>query len=395
MSQQRRNKSPLLRRLGYACSLLAIVMASPLAHAEGPTTSANAEVASAKVTSALGDLGPEAQAKVKAGLRSFLSRKDASPDRDAGDLGWDCMAAAELAQRGDPRGQEKLKEVVQALSEQAIRANDQVIGWPYRGKSVDSCKDGGLDAFGDGTCNKKDTVYSFQTGLAIACMAKAGNLLHAPEYTTEARQALDYWQKFTLPKTACGDCTYYLYSDDPNDRGRYVRNVNVFMAFGAATLGENAHDATATKRAQQAMRSEVEETHFGNQGYLGHLDPEWIKKKADATQNIENHAAAVALMSDLIGSDSHSQEAREHGMTVWHEWATCNNKRCAAPTTSCSTWGGDAARCQATLTATHCAFRNRDPLAKSQCGEYLRRVNSLSSYGLWALLAGTSGADSR
>ncbi|HRD87080.1 MAG TPA: hypothetical protein PK752_02295 [Accumulibacter sp.] len=338
---------------------------------------------------AVSDLPGVAQSKVAASIKGVVSSPRAMASRDAADLGWDCLAAAAVLEAGSKPTGAKLLAIAQLLTDKVVRSKGAIKGWAYEGKSPDSCPNGGLDAFGDGTCNTADTVYSFQTGLGIACLARAGALLGNKEFLTVAGQILSYWQQYTLAAVPCTGCVYYLYSDSSNDSGRYVRNVNVFMAYGAAVLGAAAGDPAATHLARQAMRSELDERRVGNEGYLGRLDPQWLAKKADASQNIENHAAAVAVLSDQIGVLLGSKEFRDHGLGVWEKWAACDNKRCRAAT--CKFWGGDASKCQATLTAAHCAFRKKAPLASSQCGEYLSRVGSLPSFGLWSVMVGGTG----
>ncbi|MER2515706.1 MAG: hypothetical protein ABTR92_04740 [Candidatus Accumulibacter phosphatis] len=335
---------------------------------------------------AVSDLPGVAQSKVVAFIKGFLNSTRSMANRDAGDLGWDCLAAAALLEAGDKRAGAKLRATAQLLADTAVRSKGVIKGWRYQGKSPDSCPHGGLDAFGDGTCNTPNTVYSFQTGLGIACLATAGDFLGNKEFLTMAGQVLSFWQQYTLAAVPCTGCAYYLYSDHSNDSGRYVRNINVFMAYGAAVLGIAASDPAATQLARRAMRSELDERRAGNEGYLGRLDPQWISKQADASQNVENHAAAMAVLSDQIGVLLASKEFRDHGLGVWEKWATCDNKRCR--TANCRFWGGDASKCQATLTAAHCAFRKKSPLASSQCGEYLSRASSLPPFGLWATIVG-------
>ncbi len=64
----------------------------------------------------------------------------------------------------------------------------------------------------------------------------------------------------------------------------------------------------------------------------------------------------------------------------------CDNKRCQVA--DCKVWGGDPLRCQATLTAAHCAFRSVDPRARAKCEEYLTRVKILPTFGIWSVVAG-------
>lgn len=351
-------------------------------------TSANAADQAVAPTplAAITDLSQEAQSKVDASIRAFEKRSAPAATRDAGDLGWDCLAAIALVEAGDKQAATQLRAISKVLSDKVLRRGTAPAGWPYQGTSANSCPNGGLDAFGDGTCNGPDTVYSFQTGLGIACLAKAGALLNDRDLITTASQVMDYWQGFMLADKPCKDCAYYLYSDNPNDRGRYVRNVNLFMAFGAAALASATGDKTQATRARQVIASELNETASGNMGYLGRLDRQWIAKRAEASQNIENHAAAMAVLADQIGVYAALPEARKHGQQLWQEWAMCDNKRCQVA--DCKVWGGDPLRCQATLTAAHCAFRSVDPRARAKCEEYLTRVKILPTFGIWSVVAG-------
>ncbi len=335
---------------------------------------------------AIADLPADAQTVLQASIRGFLRNSASLASRDAGDLGWDCLAAGSLADAGVPNAAQKLQAIADHLVLTAIPSKSGFAGWGYQGKSANSCPDGGLDAFGDGTCNSRSTAYSFQTGLGIACLAKAGAIFKHNDYLAMAQDILNYWNSFSIPRTPCPDCIYYWYSDNQNDRGRFVRNVNVFMGFGAAMLGSASGQRGDGAIADKVMRADLSESKSGNRGYLGVADPQWIAKKAEAAQNIENHAAAMAVLIDQVGAVVGSAAYRSHGKSVWEEWATCDNKRCQVA--ACNVYGGDATRCQATLTAAHCAFRRVDSRADSQCREYLSRAKSVSTFGIWSAMVG-------
>jgi hypothetical protein len=164
--------------------------------------------------------------------------------------------------------------------------------------------------------------------------------------------------------------------------------VNIFMGYGAALLGSANGQQNDIKIADQVMKADMSERRSGNKGYLGVDDPDWIKKRADASQNIENHSAAMAVVIDQVGVVLGSSADRAHGKAVWEDWATCDTKNCRAM--KCNYWGGDATQCQATLTAAHCAFRMVDPRADAQCREFLSRVGTLSSFGIWSVMVGAT-----
>ncbi len=338
------------------------------------------------VSPAFADLPGAAQERVGASIDAMLASKSVAKDRSANDLGWDCLAATELAARGDPRAVARLRLVVSELQSDLIKsAQGKPLGWTAT--IVDKrCPAGGYDAFQDRSCNPPDTVYAFQSGLGIACLARASKPLGDPALLGTARQVLAAWQSFLLPQPLCRDCLYFQTSSSLNDAGRFVRNMNVFMAFGAASLGA-AGDAEAMQIGRRAMASELAESARGNQGYLGALDPQWVSSKQEADR-IENHAASVAVLSMQMGALMGDAKVEQHAKKVWREWATCDNERCRSAT--CSYWAADPARCQATQTAAHCAFRGIDPLARESCQQYLDRVPAVGSFGIWAL--GVGGA---
>jgi hypothetical protein len=207
-------------------------------------------------------------------------------------------------------------------------------------------------------------------------------LLDDPALLATAKQAFEAWRPFLIPATPCPDCAYFAMSSSPNDAGRYVRNMNVFMALGGASLAA-VGDADAGRLAKRLMASELAESARGNKGYLGFMDPGWKKNPALEGDRIENHAAAVAVVSERIGELLASADYRQHGLRVWREWATCDNDRCRAA--ACRYWAGDPARCQATLTAAHCAFRSADPLARERCVQYLEKTREVGSFGLLSI----------
>ncbi len=369
-----------LRWLGVCAALAAATLAF------GQPAATPASPAGAGATTPWGDLDPALRGKVDAAAARFLAPSKVE-DRSANNLGWDCLAAVALVRAGDVRAKDRVEAIAQALAAQAVvdSATKRVQGWRATLASA-QCKNGGFDAFGDGTCNAPDTTYAFQTGLAIACLAQASDALRRPEWLRLAGEAMDHWRERRLPGGVCEGCVYFATSDSAYDAARYVRNMNMFMAFGAASLGAVRGDRELMDLAAKAARSDVAERTDGNRGYLGRLDPQW-KARATERDRIEDHSAAVALLAlDMGRTLPAGQSFVEHGTTVWGDWAGCDNDRCR--TAGCGYWAGDARTCQGTFTATHCAFRRADPRAAEQCRVYLEKVARLPSFALWALMVG-------
>ena len=342
---------------------------------------------SAPATAIVADLPAEVQARVGASIDATLQSTSVAKDRSANDLGWDCLAATELAAAGDARAAARLRLIVPGLLRNMVAsASGGPMGWTASISDARRCPAGGYDAFGDGSCNAPNTVYAFQTGLGIACLARASVPLRDPKLLQTASQVLSSWQVLALPKAPCAHCLYFPTSSSANDAGRYVRNMNVFMAFGAASLGATG-DAPAMQLARSAMASELAEQARGNKGYLGVLDPQWIRSKTEADR-IENHAASIAVLSRQMAALTGDAAFERHALAVWQDWAFCANDRCR--NAACSYWAADPARCQATHTAAHCAFRNADPRARALCQQYLAKVPGVGSFGLWAVGVGAA-----
>ncbi len=333
----------------------------------------------------LDDLEPKAQAKVQAGIQALLRGSGPkSATRPPNDLAWDCIALAALMQRGEERAANPLREIASNLESQLIVRAGVTLGWPARASSP-RCANGGYDAFNDGSCNAPDTTYAFQTGLAMACLAEAGSLLKTPRLVQLAQAVDDQWRRRLLPKAPCADCSYFPISDNVNDAGRYVRNMNVFMGFGEAAVYAADRSDARRKAAAQALGSDMAEVGQGNRGYLGRLDRAFVAEKAESDR-IENHSAAVAMIalrsSQLLGEP----RLANHGLEVWRTWAHCNNDRCRK--SDCNYWAGDPAKCQATVSGAHCAFRQLDDSARRLCQAYLAAAPRVPSVGVWAVLLG-------
>ncbi len=337
----------------------------------------------ATLSDAVADLAPQDREKVIGAARAFL-RGQPKANRSANDLGWDCQAAIALSELGEPGAKERLAGIADALnaSREQSKTSGKAIGWAAAGDAK-ACVQarGGRNV--PAACEGSTTIYAFQSGLAMACLARAGSLLDRPELIVTAKAAMDYWSRHRFAKEPCKECVYFATSDSAEDDERYIRNMNLFIAFGASEVGRATKDAALMMTAKQSVRSDIWERANGNRGYLGKLDPLWTSRPGEA-ERIENHSASMALLLKVMGATLGDSSIDRQAETVWRDWATCDNKRCQ--TAGCKYWAGNAAQCQATATAAHCAFRLRDKLAKSQCETYLSLVPSLGSYGLWAIL---------
>jgi hypothetical protein len=334
----------------------------------------------------LSGLSPEATAKVRISIGGFL-RPKVSADRSANDLGWDCQAAYKLAKLEVPGARERLASIADELMNDVVRSKktEKPIGWTASGGQQFKCvpsqnRSGNVDANCEGG---ERTLYAFQSGLGMACLADAGALLKRDDYIRAASNVMSYWNGLRMRKAPCPQCVYFATSDSAADDMRYVRNMSLFIAFGAVELAGATGDSALARAAAQAIESDVWERRNGNRGYLGKLDPLWTARKGE-NERIENHAASVALLLNSMGASLADPAANEQAYATWKDWASCDNKRCL--NAGCKYWAGNAAQCQATATAAHCAFRLQDPLAREQCETYIHKVKSLGGYGLWALL---------
>jgi hypothetical protein len=340
--------------------------------------------AAATLAEAIADLPPAAQAKVQASVRSFVAAK-LDADRSANNLAWDCLAVARMVELGVAGARERLEAVAGELLADAVRSRKtgRPIGWSTIADRQVTCvpvRAGTPTARG---CEGDATVYAFQSGLGVACLSRAGALLPRAAFLDTGRAVMAYWIVLQQPDSPCRDCIYFATSDSAADGERYVRNMNLFMAFGAGELGRATDDQALLQAARQALRSDVVERKAGNKGYLGRLDPIWSTRPGE-TDRIENHSASMALLLADMTRAIGGHDAQQQAETVYADWAHCVNERCR--NAGCRYWAGDARRCQGTATAAHCAFRRLDDRARTQCETFVERVPRLSGYALWSLL---------
>jgi hypothetical protein len=175
------------------------------------------------------------------------------------------------------------------------------------------------DAFGDGTTNPATTVYAFQTGLAIWCLAEAGDVLADASMKALAKKAMDayrttafvaYGKGYPIDCTSCG---YFWYSRSKSDVGRYVKNTNVEMAVAALVVDRRQGDP-----ANRAVGAEAAASHYGeivsyaNYGYLGRYDASYV---AGASLFDDHNSFEVYLLfraGQLLGNASFQAAAKAH-----------------------------------------------------------------------------------
>ena len=296
-----------------------------------------------------------------------LLKAPIAADRAASALAWDCLATAFLIQAGKS-GVTRLELIVNRLRAKGWMRGNRLVWGP---EPDDKECGNGSKAFGH--CNDPYTGYSFQSGMAIACLAEAAKILSDDGLRQEARRSLRYWDEFRLP-APCDGCVYYLFDDAPADADRYVRNANLFMGYAAAALGERA-------LAEGAVKADIWERQGGNFGYFGRLDPQYDPERT------EYHAAFVALFSLRIGRSLRFDRAIMHGLNVWRDWAKCANERCY--TNTCAKNGADSGRCWTSATFVHCAFRQLDLIAAESCKNVLAqtKTKTLNSTMTFAFLS--------
>jgi hypothetical protein len=331
----------------------------------------------------LSDLGPEVRAKVEKFIDGFLRRPD-DPQRPPGALGWDCLAAIVLTEAQVPGAEQRLRRIGARLVASALRTpiSGQAVGWPAP-PHFPACEAAHKDETSAVQCAADRTVYGYQTGLGLACLTRASVLLKQPEWQLVSQQVWSYWQNRTL-QVDCQDCRFFASSDSDVDRERYVRNMNLFMAFAAWELGNALREEGPVTAATNAVRADQFERAQGNRGYLGRLDPIWSNRKGE-DRRIENHTAFSAALLHALALRIHSSQIMSHALATWDDWATCTERRCLA--LACNYWAADANKCLETATGAHCAFRRQSELARSQCATYVLRARAVSAFGLWALLS--------
>ncbi len=201
------------------------------------------------------------------------------------------------------------------------------------------------DAFGDGTTNPTTTVYAFQTGLAIWCLAEAGDVLADAAMKALAKKAMDAYRESAFVAYGkgypidCTSCGYFWYSRSKNDVGRYVKNTNVEMAVAALAVDRRQGDATNKAVGAQAAASHYGEiVSYSNYGYLGRYDASYV---AGASLFDDHNSFEVYLLfraGQLLANASFQTAAKTHydayapkGSAAYVAYAACHLARVHAP----------------------------------------------------------------
>ena len=334
------------------------------------------------------DLPADLQARVAAvsnSLRKERTEKDVK-GRSANSLAIECLTAAELSARGDKAVDAALRLAANALMDAAVDGGKKP-AWGREDADEKSarCPTGGFDHFGDGTCDGPDAAYAFQSGLATACVVRAGKLLGDAKLSAFGQRALEYWKtRSSMPKD-CAGCRYFWASDVEADKNRFVRNTSQFLTLPYA-IAEGAPGKVPAV-VDESLKAEAWERSRNNRGYLSALDPQW-RGKATEADRIENHAASVAVLLRGIEFLTGSSAAADLARWNYETWANCSNDRCVK--TGCKYWAGNPQQCATTATYAHCAFRNLIPGAKDKCLAVLNRKEPLNLNALLFIMVGDS-----
>jgi hypothetical protein len=235
----------------------------------------------------------------------------------APDAAYHCLAAASAlrrAQRGaafSPAYAMQLRDATEA----SVRwLTDNAPRWGGNGWGLTAP----FDAFGDGTTNPMDTVYAFETALAVWCLVEAADVLVVPMHRERAQNALSNYRRafvtrMMAPRLACGDCGYFWHSLSMNDNGRFVKYGNVAMAVASLATDRYGADATARSQGLLAAAAQRHELQAENYGYLGRYDRAYSSAEGRSFDD-HNGFEAYALLrcSELAGDEALQLAARLH-----------------------------------------------------------------------------------
>jgi hypothetical protein len=188
-------------------------------------------------------------------------------------------------------------------------------------------------------------VYAFQTGLAIWCLAEAGDVLGNSTYATLAKTANSAYREHAFVAYGMGhpiDCTscgYFWYSRAANDVGRYVKNTNIEMAVAGLVVDRRFGDAAAKDAGEKAASSQYGEiVSYANYGYLGRYDSAYVAGKSAFDDHNSFEAYLLLRAAQLLGNASfrtaaimHYDAYASHGSEAYVAYAACHFARVHAP----------------------------------------------------------------
>jgi len=279
-------------------------------------------------------------------------------------LGIHCLGAALALQRSrqgaafEPELIADLELALQATVQRLIdRAPDFDGGW---GEGEPR------DFFSDGSINSADTADSYNTSYATWCLTEADEMLEslAPALAAQARALVaDRHTQYRsggfsdadAAEQLCDECAYFWYSRSPNDRGRYVKNVNALMGIASFLHGLRTSDAVAEESGRRALRSQAREVGgdgVRNLNYLSTLDR--LYDPARGLYNTHNYIESLVLLhaGELLHSDTYVCRALgqyrawvaevESTQTTQVAYASCHfARRDASARTRCQAWIDD------------------------------------------------------
>jgi hypothetical protein len=360
----------------------ALLCVAPLLRAE--TQSASAPV-SARAAAA------QLQENSNSKLGPFLNsarRLAERPNVDLGSIAQSCLALT-AAQKVAPTNETRalLVKTADLLVTQKDLNGDGRVGWgvPASREKHKKCPvTGMLDAFGDGTCNPVNTEYTFQTGLAVMCLAQVFDLTKEERFKVAAVQALNDSWKLGIHPSGCPECFYYWYSYAPNDIGRYVRNTNTLMGASAAWVWKISGDRKFRDRALEVAKSELRELDAGNDGYFGIDDRRYKEDARREAQRIENHVPWVSKGLSDIGNILGDDQIKRAALRVQDSWQFCKDAFTCKD--KCETWAADSARCTNSVTVSPCFHKSSGQRYAELCEIAKQRAGAtLNSYQFWAI----------
>jgi hypothetical protein len=266
---------------------------------------------------------------------------------------YHCLAAASAyrrAQQGAAFSSEftgKLQRATRASADFLVQGAGR---WGGLGWGLDDP----WDAFGDGTTNPATTVYAFQTGLAIWCLAEAAavtgerayrNLAVRAQAAYRQRAYVRHGQGYPIDCTSCG---YFWYSLSANDAGRFVKNTNIEMAVSGLALDRYQASPADREAGMAAAFSQLGEIRtYQNYGYLGRYDRGYT---AAGSKSFDDHNSFEAYLllraGELLGRADLTEAAAVHyrayaakGSEAYVAYAACHfARRLPDAARTCTAW---------------------------------------------------------
>lgn len=280
--------------------------------------------------------------------------------------------------------------IARRLVETSDANGDGRVGWgPTAETKAATCAGPGTRAgLAAGTCNPAGTKYTYQTGLAMACLAKVGKATGETSFIATAEAAARASWAMGRDNFPCRGCFTYWPSYSPNDRDRYIRNMNVTMGMGLAALYTATGNKAYLKRARAVGNSELWEVKQDNRGYLSAADSGFAARSQSERTRTENHLPLVAIgVRDIGIATGNLAMVRAAGQIIEH-WLTCTDKRCAAA--GCTYWAGNLQTCNVPASLSACPLRGQSAMADAQCRQAASRLTSWTNLALWLIYAGVS-----